>query len=942
MVEIVRPGSPTAVCQRRAEEFFQSHFRNPSAPQADEVQRLVSDLASRDSDLETQNQELRKTQRQLEACQSRYVDLYDFAPLGYVTLDEGGYVQEINLSGAALLNLDRDGIIGYPFSAYVAKKDEQAFQEHVRTCVCEHREATSEMSLVANGGRLIDVQLHSIPVDDAEPGVVFCKTAITDLTEHRKLEEAVRQSRAFLQTVIDAMPDMMVVIDLDYHVVQANRATREVVAGRNPSAECLMCYKVLHGRESPCEGPGVSCPLKEVIVTHTPVATTHVHLDAQGREVFLDVRASPVYDDAGRVTHVIELCRDVTEQKQAERKLRLTQFAVDRAGDGIFWVEKDARIVYANAQACRVLGYGLEEILRLRVHDIDPDFPAERWPEHWEELKQRGAFTFESRQRTKDGRLFPVEVTVNYLEAEGRECNCAIVRDITERKRIEESLREANRRSISILESISEGFVSFDRQWRYTYVNEAAARMLRKTPDELLGSVIWDAFPEAVKLRFYTEFQRAMAEATPLHFEEFFPPLDAWYECHCFPHPEGLSVYFQDVIERKRAEAERKANEESLRESEQRFRTVVVSSQDAIVAISADGLVTIFNPAAEKMFGYEESELVGQAVDCLMPEEYRERHRRGREGYFATGEPRTFMGRTVELPGLRRNGEVFPVELSLSEGWLGGKRFVLAIIRDISERKRAEEGLRQMQERVLQLQRQEKAIVEAELNKARETLIRQTKLAAVGQLSGTIAHELRNPLAGIGFGVDLLRKYVPEDSEGRQYLGMIEGEVRTADEIITDCMAMSRGRPPSKEKISLSKVLAHARAQVNAPEHIEWRYELELEPFMFHADAAQLEQVFRNLFSNAIQALGESGSITVEARHSGEYDEIRVCDNGPGIPQEVRDRVFEPLVTTKTRGTGLGLAICRQIIEQHGGTIEVLARDLPGATFQIRLPATGA
>ena len=305
----------------------------------------------------------------------------------------------------------------------------------------------------------------------------------------RQQEEAVVQSQTFVQAVLDAMPDMMIVIDPDYHVVCANQASRAAMASGAPDGECLMCYNVLHGRRQPCEGPGMACPLKEVMATRCPVAATHVHHDARGHEIFVDVRASPVLDDAGCVAYVVEMYRDVTEQKQTEQRLRLTQFSVDRAGDGIFWVERDARVVYANAEACRMLGYGPDEILALTVHDLDPNFPAEKWPKYWQELKQRGTLTFESQHRAKDGRLIPVELTVSYLEAEGRECNCASVRDITKRKHIEEALRESEADFRGYFENVAIGAAQVDAQGRFVRVNDRFCEITGYRREELLAGM---------------------------------------------------------------------------------------------------------------------------------------------------------------------------------------------------------------------------------------------------------------------------------------------------------------------------------------------------------------------------------------------------------------------------------------------------------------------
>ena len=134
---------------------------------------------------------------------------------------------------------------------------------------------------------------------------------------------------------------------------------------------------------------------------------------------------------------------DAVGSGQTEEALRLTQFSLDHAGDAVFWLCPDGRFIYANLTACDRLGYSRDELLSMTVHDIDPNFPAEVWPEHWQQLKQRGSFTFESRHRAKDGRVFPVEITINYLEFAGREYNCAFARDITQRKWAEEELQKA-------------------------------------------------------------------------------------------------------------------------------------------------------------------------------------------------------------------------------------------------------------------------------------------------------------------------------------------------------------------------------------------------------------------------------------------------------------------------------------------------------------------
>jgi PAS domain S-box-containing protein len=132
-----------------------------------------------------------------------------------------------------------------------------------------------------------------------------------------------------------------------------------------------------------------------------------------------------------------ELLAEIAERKRVEDVLRLTQFSVDNTGDAAFWMGPDAKFIYVNDKACSSLGYSSEELLSMTVHDIDPDFPAAAWPEHWQEVRRRGSFIVESQHRTREGRAFPVEITVNYMEFEEKEYNCAFARDITERKEAE-------------------------------------------------------------------------------------------------------------------------------------------------------------------------------------------------------------------------------------------------------------------------------------------------------------------------------------------------------------------------------------------------------------------------------------------------------------------------------------------------------------------------
>ncbi|HLA84663.1 MAG TPA: PAS domain-containing protein [Thermoguttaceae bacterium] len=306
--------NPSSACAHKIAELLRQQVGSLPSPLLEEVEQLVREMELQQNELQQQNEELRKTNRHLEAYKDRYVDLYDFAPLGYVTLDEDGFVQEINLAGAKLLGAERDAVIGYAFGDHVAEEDREAFLNHVGQCVGQRREVTSELRLVSKDGRTITTQFHSIPIEGPTDDTL-CKTAITDITERKSMEETIRRSRAFLQTVVDAIPDTMLVIGRDYRISLANRVARERAGGVDPTA-CLTCHQLSHHQDLPCEGQNEPCPLRQVIQTKAPVTVMHTHYDAEGNEVLVEVIAAPVFDEAGEVTHVIETCRDITDPKR--------------------------------------------------------------------------------------------------------------------------------------------------------------------------------------------------------------------------------------------------------------------------------------------------------------------------------------------------------------------------------------------------------------------------------------------------------------------------------------------------------------------------------------------------------------------------------------------------------------------------------------------------
>ena len=262
-------------------------------------------------------------------------------------------------------------------------------------------------------------------------------------------------------------------------------------------------------------------------------------------------------------------------------------------------------------------------------------------------------------------------------------------------------------------------------------------------------------------------------------------------------------------------------------------------------------------------------------------------------------------------------------------------RIALLVAERTAQLRQASDALRSQQQR-------ERALVEAELEKVRRQLVDQTRLATLGQVAGTIAHELRNPLGAVRNAVYYLQRYVVKDNaELAEFLRIIDAEVHTSDQIISNLLEMTRAKQPTFETVNLADIAAEMWQRLPQRDNVRCRCVVHPEPFLCHADAAQLRQVLANLLINAVQALEGTGEIVIHGQRDETWDSITVQDDGPGVPPGVRDRLFEPLFSTKTKGTGLGLTICRQIVEKQGGTL-TLVESTRGAAFRITLPRQSA
>jgi PAS domain S-box-containing protein len=353
--------------------------------------------------------------------------------------------------------------------------------------------------------------------------------------------------------------------------------------------------------------------------------------------------------------------------------------------------------------------------------------------------------------------------------------------------------------------------------------------------------------------------------------------------------------------------------EEQLRSSESRWRSIIGSAVDAIIVIDQFGRIEAFNPAAERLFGYSEGDVLGQNVNLLMPSPYHEEHDRYLARYLATGAAK-IIGIGREVTGRRKDGTTFPVHLSVGEFTLGGERRFTGILHDLSMRVQMEEQLRE-----------------------------RAALARLGEMAAVIAHEVRNPLAGISGAVQMIGAQLPAESRNQAMVKEIVGRIDSLNEMLKDLLVFARPpqpRPTPTEIVPLVQMTANLLTQDPALQGV--RVDVDGGAPAIPADPEMLKIVFQNLIVNGAQAMGGQGRIRVDVKTVDTTCLISFTDHGPGIPLEVRDKVFTPFFTTKSKGSGLGLPTAKRLIEAHNGKISIECPPAGGTTVTVTLPAATA
>ena len=526
-----------------------------------------------------------------------------------------------------------------------------------------------------------------------------------------------------------------------------------------------------------------------------------------------------------------------------------------------------------------------------------------------------GAHTVRRRAFSKDD--------IHFLESVAN-----VLSEAIERKRAEGALRESEEQlrlalqfNQAVMANMGEGLYVLDTRGLVTYINPTAERLFGWSSAELLGRKMHDVthYQHADGTRFPAEEcpgLQVLEKGTALadHEDLFIRKDGTFFRVVYSSSPirlegavVGVVVVFRDVTVQKQAE-------EAVQRSASWLRSLIATTQDAVISIDRRGCVVLFNSGAERIFGYTAEEIVGCKVSELMPEPYASEHDEYIARYERTGEAHA-IGRIRTVTAKRKNGELFPIELSVTEIEVDQDVHYAAFIRDISEK-----------------------------TKLQEQLVERERLATIGTTAAKIGHELANPLNGISLTIQLLEQRLSKqlnspDSQVTATVQRLKNEISRLNQLAGQFRTISRRERYNFQPTELAGLIDDV-VKIQTPHFAQLNIQIEhcipTDLPTVTVDRDKIKQALLNLVKNAAESMPGGGTIDIEINTSEEGVSIDVTDTGTGIPLDID--AFEPFVTTKKQGTGIGLVVVRQIVIAHGGKISYRSRPGEGTTFRIELP----
>ncbi|ULA61433.1 MAG: hypothetical protein LZF60_330044 [Nitrospira sp.] len=630
--------------------------------------------------------------KQAEDAARRWQQVFDQAQLGLAHADLAtNTFLAVNPAFARQCGYTVEELVGQPIFSVYPPQEHAALLERIRR-IHETGGLTFESIHRRKDGSLFPVLVEVMLIRDAS-GVPVSRVAyVKDITDSKQAEQARRASEERFRAAYRNAAVGMSIADVGGRIQEVNQALCKILGYSEQELLTRTFQSLTHPDDL-----GQNLSRIQTLLSGTRVYDVFEkrYLRKDGRVVWAQVGVSVIRDEAGTPLYTLAMVQDITERKRAEEALQLAKYTVDSATEAIYWVGANADLLDVNDSACSMLGYSKEEFRRMKVHDINPDFQAEAWQTFWAETRERGRVSFESCHRTKDGRLIPIEVNVNFIRYNGAECHFAFVRDITERKSAERALRASEERFHFVVEAINDGMWDWNMQTDEVYYSPQWIRLLGYQPEEIMPT---RAFFLAL---VHPDDVTRTGDILQAHVDGLIPVQEIevrlrqksgefrWYLNRGKVvaraqdgRPSRMVGTITDISARKQSERER---DEAL----SNLQTIMETVPDVIFALDLEARVSKWNLRLETVTGYTPEELQGKPALEMVPAEEAEKtaaaileaYERGYaelEGHLLAKDGRTMLYHWTGAPYRDLQGRVIGVT---------------GVGRDITERKKVEQML---------------------------------------------------------------------------------------------------------------------------------------------------------------------------------------------------------------------------------------------------------
>ncbi|MBI5954826.1 MAG: PAS domain S-box protein [Chloroflexi bacterium] len=899
--------------------------------------------------------ERKRTEEALRESEDKFKHVFDYSVTGNsLTLPSG----EINVNRAfcEMLGYSQEELKGGKWQEISHPDDMELTEKVINSLLTGEKESARLIKrYIHKNGSVIWADVGTALRRDKDGKPLYFMTTVNDITERKQAEESLRESEERFSKAFHSSPvPQAIIAQGTSKVMEINDANCRLFGYSREELVDATTSK-LNLWENPADRQSAVEELQKTGRLLPREANVRVR---SGMMRTLIAAIEPI-SWKGIPCFIVSMI-DITERKQADMALRENEERWRRAiADSpipIMIHDEDDRVLQLSAGWTKFSGYDIDDIPTLadwteRAYGERTGFKKDYIDQLFSinQTVQNGEWIVTAKDGSK--RIWDFQTTPLGKGSQGRRVLHSMAIDITERKRVEEALRESEAFVKTVLDNLPVGIAvnSVDPAVTFSYMNDNFTKFYRTTRENLVNpDAFWSAVYEESDFReeMKKNILNDLASGNPERMVWVDVPIMRKGEPTTFitarnipvPDKPWMISTVWDVTERKQAE-------EALRESEERLRLSLRAANQGTYDLNIQTGAAIVSEEYVLMLGYDPETFVetnAAWIERLHPDD----KDTTAKAYMDYTNGVTSEYRVEFRQKTKDGGWKWILSLGkIVEFDAGGKPLrMLGTHTDITERKQAEEALQNYNVR-LEAEVEERT---RELREAQEQLVRQERLATLGQLAGGVGHELRNPLGVISNAVYYLKLIQPDASDKvREYLNIIEKEIHASDKIVTDLLDFTRIKSLDRRPVSVSELVGQTLERYPVPPSIEKLVELPTDLPKIYADPQHVIQVLVNLVSNACQAIVaeksttgmlNAGKLTITAAAENDMIRIDVQDTGTGISPENMKRLFEPLFTTKSKGIGLGLAVSRKLIEANSGRIEVQSEVGIGSTFTVYLP----